>query len=111
MQGGRTNVGRATVPMSGKLATRLGGAPPRQTVGRAGQGQSTQLAPPVPASQATRHQPATPSGPPRSGSREVARVDSAGLVAAGQQTTGGQPVQQPQPLSPPQREVYPGQRS
>lgn len=92
MQGARGNTGRKTVPMSGKLATRMsGGGQPK----------------PV----ATRPQAATPNVP-RTGSREIANVDSAGLVAAGTVTgTPVQPVQQPQPASPPQREVYPGQRS
>ena len=91
MQDGRANTGRVSVNLNGRQATRLtaGGQP--QPVVR-------------------RPQAATPNVP-RSGSREIANVDSAGLVAAGQQTTGGQPVQQPQPASAPQPAVYPGQRS
>lgn len=92
MQGAPSNVGRTTVPMSGKLATRMsGGGQPQPVVNRP--------------------QAATPQVP-RAGSREIANVDSAGLVAAGKVTgTPTQTVQQPQPPSPPQREVYPGQRS
>ena len=112
MRGGRNNTGRVSVGLSGKLATRLGGATPGQVIGGQGQGQSAQLAPSVPAPQATRHQPATPNGPPRSGTREVARVDGQGLIQAGQQTgTPAQPAQAPQPSSsrPVVPPVYPGQ--
>ena len=92
MQGGRANTGGKSVPMGGKMATRMGNNP-------------------QPTPQATRHQPVS-SGPRRTGSAELASVDSAGLIAAGQQTgSPPQPVQQPQPASSPQREVYPGQRS
>jgi hypothetical protein len=73
MQGGRPNIGKVSVPLGGKQATRMtaGGQP--QPIVR-------------------RPQPAT-SGPVRSGSREVARVDSAGLVEAGRVTgTPAQPV-------------------
>ena len=92
MQGGRANTGRKTRPMSGMQATRLtAGGQPQPIVHRP--------------------QPATPNVP-RSGSRVVANVDSAGLAAAGQVTgSPPEPVQHPQPSSPPQREVYPGQRS
>ena len=92
MQGARGNTGRQTFNLNGKLATRMHNSAQPKPV-------------------AARPQPATPQGAPRSGSREIARVDSAGLVAAGQVTgTPAQPVQHPQPPSPPQREVYPGQR-
>jgi hypothetical protein len=91
MQGGRANTGGKSVPMGGKQSTRTTGNPQ-----------------PVP--QATRHQPAS-SGPRRTGSVELANVDSAGLIAAGQQTgSPPQPVQQPQPASQAQREVYDGQK-
>ena len=93
MQGAaRANTGRKTTPMSGMQSTRM-------TTG------------PQPAPVVRRAQVATPKVP-RSGTREVARVDSAGLVEAGKVTgTPTQPVQQSQPPSSPQREVYPGQRS
>lgn len=116
MKGARANVGRTTVPMSGRNATRLSSTPQSQPApykrnewGAAdAPGSGPKL---VPAPQATRPRAATPHVP-RSGTREVARVDSAGLATAGQVTgTPAQPVQQPQPPSPPQREVYPGQRS
>jgi hypothetical protein len=109
MQGARANIGRTTVPMSGKRATKLGPAAGR-VFGGEGQGQSAILPPPVPAPRVVRPVAATPNVP-RSGSREVANVSGAGLVAAGQQTTGGQPVQQPQPPSsrPVVPAVYPGQ--
>jgi hypothetical protein len=59
----------------------------------------------------TRPQAATPQGAPRSGTREVASVRGQGLVEAGKVTgTPAQPVQIPQPPSPSQREVYPGQQ-
>jgi hypothetical protein len=92
MQGGRANVGRVSVNLSGKQSTRLSAG-----------GQ------PVPV--VHRPQPAA-AGPRRTGSVEIANVDSAGLVAAGTVTgTPPEPVQHPQPPSPRQREVYPGQRS
>lgn len=85
MQGGRSNVGSKTVPMGNKLATRMSGGGQPQPV-------------------ATRPRAATPNLP-AGGTRVLVNVDSAGLIQAGQQ-----PVQQPQPPSPAQREVYPGQR-
>ena len=92
MQGGRANTGRKTTPMSGMQSTRMTTNPQPTPVVR-------------------RPQAAAPNVP-RSGTREVARVDSAGLVEAGNVTgSPPQPVQQPKPASPPQREVYPGQRS
>lgn len=85
----RANVGQKTVPMGNKMATRMsGGGQPQPTV--------------------QRPQAATPNLP-AGAARVIANVDSAGLVAAGQQTTGGVAVQQPAPA--PQREIYPGQRS
>ena len=79
MQGGRSNTGSKTTAMAGKQATRLsGGGQPVPTV--------------------TRPQAATPNVP-RSGSREIARVDSAGLVEAGKVTgTPAEPVQQIAPV-------------
>lgn len=64
MQRGRPNVGRASVNLGGKKATRLSGAPQ-----------------PVPT--ATRPQAATPNVP-RAGSREIVNVNSDGLRQAGQ---------------------------
>lgn len=92
MQGGRANTGRKTTPMGGKLATRMTSNPQ-----------------PVPV--VHRPQAATPNVP-RGGTREIARVDSAGLIEAGKRTTGGQPVQAPQPTSsrPVTPPVYPGQK-
>ena len=92
MQGGRANVGRVSVNLNGRQATKLSaGGQPQPVVHR-----------PQPAA----------AGPRRTGSVELANVDSAGLVAAGTVTgSPPEPVQQPQPASPPQREVYPGQRS
>jgi hypothetical protein len=78
MQGGRANTGRKTTPMSGTQSTRM-------------------TTNPQPAPVMRRPQAATPNVP-RSGSRELARVDSAGLVEAGGQTTGGQQVQQVAPV-------------
>jgi hypothetical protein len=78
MQGGRRNVGRVSVNLSGAQATRLaaGGQPQPRVV---------------------RPQAATPDVP-RAGSREITRVDSAGLVEAGKVTgTPPQPVQTPKP--------------
>jgi hypothetical protein len=72
MQGGRANVGRVSVNLSGKMATKLSaGGQPQPVVHR-----------PQPAA----------AGPVRTGSRVVTTVDSAGLVEAGKVTTGGQPV-------------------
>lgn len=88
MQGGRSNAGRATYNLGGKMATKLGGAPAGQVVGGRGQGQSTQLAPPVPAPVVHRPVPATPTVP-RAGTREIANVDNQGLIDAGKVTTGG----------------------
>jgi hypothetical protein len=82
MQGGRTNIGRKTTPMSGMQATRMHNPPQ-----------------PVPIV----HRPvaANANDPPRSGTREVARVDGAGLIEAGKVTgTPAQPVQQRLPTSP-----------
>lgn len=81
MQGGRSNTGRVSVSLSGRQATRLSaGGQPQPVVHRP--------------------QPAT-SSVPRAGTREVARVDTAGLVEAGKVTgTPAQPVQQPKPRSP-----------
>jgi hypothetical protein len=92
MQGGRRNVGRVSVNLSGAQATRLtAGGQPKPVVHRP--------------------QAATPNAP-RAGSREIANVGHDGLIEAGKVTgTPSQPVQHPQPPSPPQREVYPGQRS
>jgi hypothetical protein len=86
MQGGRPNTGRASVNLGGARATQLHNPTQRPPIVR-------------------RPQPATPQGAARSGSREIARVDSTGLVAAGQQTgTPAQtiaPVQVVQPSPPP----------
>jgi hypothetical protein len=81
MQGGRANIGRQTYNLNGKVATRLGGSTPGQVVSGQGQGQSTLLPPPVPAARVVRPVAATPNVP-RAGSREIARVGSAGLVEA-----------------------------
>ena len=79
MQGARSNVGRTTVPMSGKLATRMSGGGQPQPVAR-------------------RPQAATPQVP-RSGSREVTSVGSAGLAQAGTVTgTPAEPVQETAPV-------------
>ncbi len=87
MQGGRANTGRVSVNLSGRQATRLSaGGQPQPIVHR-----------PQPAS----------VGPRRTGSVEIANVSSAELVEG----TPPEPVQQSKPASPPQREVYPGQRS
>lgn len=79
MQGGRSNTGRKTTPMSGTQATRM-------------------TTNPQPAPRVVRPQPATPSVP-RAGSREIARIDSAGLVEAGK-VSGSPPeaVQQVKPV-------------
>lgn len=86
MQGGRANVGRQSVNLSGKVATNLSG---KVATKLSAGGQPQPVA----------HRPvaATPNVP-RSGSREIARVDSAGLVEAGKQTTGGQQAQQVAPV-------------
>lgn len=102
MQRARPNVGRTSVPMSGRMATRLSSAPqPQPQSYRPTQNGALDLPgtgpKPVPAPQATRHQPA--SAVPRAGSRVVADVSSAGLVEAGKQTgTPAQPVQQVAPV-------------
>ena len=91
MQGGRSNIGKVSVPLGGKQSTRLtAGGQPQPVVNRP---------------------QAVTAAVPRSGSREIANVGSDGLVQAGRETTGGQPVSQPLPPPSPQREVYPGQRS
>ncbi len=80
MQGGRGNTGRASVNVRGQMATRLHSASQPQPV-------------------VTRPRPATPT-PPAS-TRPVAAVDHQGLIAAGQQTTGGQTVPPPSPVPQP----------
>jgi hypothetical protein len=101
MQRPRANVGRSSVPMSGRNATRLSSTPqpqpspykPREA--GAADVPPQRVARPTPG---TRPTAATPNVP-RSGSREVARVDSAGLVEAGKQTgTPAEPVQQQAPV-------------
>jgi hypothetical protein len=100
MQGGRANIGSRSVPMSGRNATRMSSTPtPKPATYKPneyGKPDAPGSGPkPVPQPQATRHQPA--AAPRRTGSAELANVDSAGLVEAGKQTTGGQPVQQQAP--------------
>lgn len=101
MQRARPNIGRTSVPMSGRNATRLSSTPQPQPAPYKRNERGALDAPgsgpkPVPASQVTRPQPATPNVP-RAGSREVANVGSSELVEAGRQTTGGQQVQQVAP--------------
>lgn len=101
MQRGRANVGRTSVPMSGRNATKLSSTPQQQPASYKPfeYGMTDKPAQRVTGGSHT-HQAATPNVP-RSGSREIARVDSAGLVEAGQVTgTPAQPVQQPKPPSP-----------
>lgn len=79
MQGGRSNTGRKTTPMTGTQSARM-------------------TTNPQPTPRVVRPQSAAPNVP-RSGTREVARVDSAGLVEAGKVTgTPTQPVQQVKPV-------------
>lgn len=86
MQGGRSNAGRKTTPMSGMQSTRMHGAA-------------------LPAPKHTRPQPATPQGAPRSGSRVIAEAGHGQLIGIGMQTgTPAQtiaPVQVVQPSPPP----------
>jgi hypothetical protein len=116
MQRARPNIGRTSVAMSGRNATRMSSTPQQQPkpykpaeYGMPGTPKPVNVPP------ASSYQRPQTSGaqPVRSGSREVARVDSAGVVAAGQQTgTPAQPVQAPQPSSsrPVTPPVYPGQQ-
>ena len=80
LQGGRANTGRQTYNLNGKLATRMHSPSQPQPV-------------------VVRPQPATPQGAPRSGSREIASVGSAGMVEAGKVT--GSPPQPVQKHIPP----------
>jgi hypothetical protein len=116
MQRARPNVGRTTVPMSGRNATRLLSTPQRQQQPYkpneygAPDAPGTGPKPVPPASSYTRPQTAG-AQPVRAGTREVARVDSQGLVEAGQQTgTPAQPVQHDLPATPPSPPVYAGQQ-
>jgi len=103
MQGGRSNTGGKTTPMSGRNATRMSNVPtPQPEPFKPAQfGKPGTPAPiNVPSPSSARPQAATPNVP-RSGSREIARVDSAGLAAAGQQTgTPPQPAQERLPTAP-----------
>ena len=79
MQGGRANVGKVSVPLGGKLATRLSGGGQPQPIVR-------------------RPQAATPNVP-RSGSREITSASSADMAEAGKVTgTPVEPVQQVKPV-------------
>ena len=89
MQGGRRNTGFKTTPMSGMQATRLSSVP-QPTAGTykphewgAADVPPQRVARPAPG---TRPAAATPQGAQRAGTREVARIDGAGLVTVGQQT-------------------------
>jgi hypothetical protein len=79
MQGGRSNIGRVSVNLGGKQATKLtqGGQP---------------------SASAYQRPQASGAQPVRTGSRVVTTADSAGLVEAGRVTgTPTQPVQIPKP--------------
>jgi hypothetical protein len=77
---GRANIGQASINLGGRRAVKLSGA--------SGQ----------PVAAAQRHQPAS-AGPRRTGSVEIANVDSTGLVTAGKVTgSPPEPVQQVKPV-------------
>ncbi len=76
----RPNIDRTSVNLSGRNATKLGGAPAGQVVGGPGEGQSAQPAPSVPQPVVNRPKPVTPGGPARAGSRVVTGADPIGAV-------------------------------
>lgn len=102
MQGGRSNTGKVSVGLSGRNATKLASASQQQArtykPNEYGAADVPDAGPkPVPQPQVTRPQAATPNVP-RSGSRVVAAVGSAGLTAAGTVTgTPAEPVQEVAP--------------
>lgn len=104
MQRPRPNVGRVSVPVSGRNATRLASTPQPQPrtykPAEYGAPDAPGTGPrPVPPPQVTRSQPVPPNDVPRSGSRVVTAVGSVGLAQSCTETsTPPEPVQQQAPV-------------